>query len=433
MFIKLIDVNSPMDFRYAIVFLLLAQLSFADCVGFIESFDARVLDAKYRPIEGAEVTVKYDRGSTFGDVYFTTPIQLTNSSGKIHYNLANQGTLTRKIDCKIVITASAVGSTRTKEIIVGQHGDPVDVVLDDVYPVRFYVKDHYGAPLENATITIDGQTMRTNSAGYVKYYAKTGSYEYLASYLEGSQDGSFEVADDVAFEVFLTFYRISIETKNDQGTPIPVTISLFNKEFESEGKFVMDKAFGNEIEYIVDHKGVIKSGYIYPEDKPDIEVIFDVNAPLFEKITPETTASGKPRLLITISDQGPFASGVNPQTMSVVYKVEPAEPGAPWSRAATFTTGKNTFAAEFPGLPENRIVNYRAEVRDKEGNIATIEGKFATLPVPDENTTNNQTDTQDNKDKEQGIPQIYIVSGAIIIILVVFMLIRHKSKQNKGD
>ena len=136
-----------MDCRYLVLFLILSQVTFADCVGYNDSFDARVVDAKYRPIPDAEVLVKYDRGATFGEQYFITPVYHTDSEGKAHFHIWNLGTTARKMDCNIYVNGSIGGRTKEVTVIANEHGPIVDVQLNDVYPVRFYVRDQLGAPL----------------------------------------------------------------------------------------------------------------------------------------------------------------------------------------------------------------------------------------------------------------------------------------------
>ncbi|MBI5046765.1 hypothetical protein HZC07_03465, partial [Candidatus Micrarchaeota archaeon] len=182
-----------MDLRYFILILLLSQVTFAGCSGYIEDFNVRVLDAQLRPIEGAGVSITYDRGSGFGTQYFTTPVNYTDVNGLAPYRVVNQGTNTRTIDCNIIANASAGGRSNTTIVIAQQHGNPIDVFLSDVYPVRFYVKDQFGAGIVNASVTIGNITRKTDGQGLAKFYYKKGNYSYLASSLDGSQAGSIEI------------------------------------------------------------------------------------------------------------------------------------------------------------------------------------------------------------------------------------------------
>lgn len=422
-----------MDCRYIVLFLILSQVAFADCVGYNDSFDVRVLDAKYRPVPDAEVQVTYDRGATFGEQYFTTPAHYTDSEGKAHFIIFNQGTTARKMDCDIDITGSAGGSKKAVTVVANQHGPIVDVVLNDVYPARFYVRDQLGKPLEDASVTLGTKTGKTDENGLIKFFYKTGSYDYLASYLDARQAGSLAVSDDTEFEVLFTYHGVVVDVVDDTGNPLNATLAIFNESFQLEdGHFEYEKTFGEMIPYSVTYKGIPRTGTIETSIDPTIIVVYDVHSPLFGEITTDI-ANNWTKLLIGVSDPGDFASGVDVSSIRVTYRLEPADPTDPWNTAVTFTTGYNTFTADFPELPPNSIVGFRIEITDKTGNRADIEGKFSTFrPEIPQNYTQNQTDTQPTGPEEQEIPLFYMIGGGILVILVVYLVFRIKSMAAEG-
>jgi len=421
-----------MDFRYIAAFLLIATVAYADCVGYTESFDVRVLDAKYRALPNANVTVTYDRGASFGEQYFTTQPQATNSNGIAHFVIYNQGTLTRGIDCKIIANASMEGTSASTTVTVKEHGDPVDVVLKTLYPVRFYVRDQLGRPLENASVAIKNRTMHTDANGEVSFYLQAGTYRYLASYLDAKQESSFEVENDTEYEVKLAFYKVVFDVSDDTGAPLAASVTMFNRTFEAQdGHFEFDKVFGEEVPYSVTARGIVSDGTVIPASNQPVVVVYDIHAPTFGAIKPEVF-NDKQRLQISVSDLGKLASGLDLQSMKVSYKMEPADENVPWNDAVVFTAGRNQFTAEFAQLPPNRIVDFKAEIKDKAGNKAEIDGKFTTLvlvqPKNESNGTKNQTNTQPTTQEQQGIPLSYIIGGAIVALLAVSLVFRLKTK-----
>ncbi|HSB46922.1 MAG TPA: hypothetical protein VLD37_02825 [Candidatus Bilamarchaeum sp.] len=421
-----------MAFRQTLALIMLIgfiSASYADCIGYLDSFDVRVLDGKLRPIQNASITVRFDRGATFGEQYFTTQPKLTDSSGKVHFDIANQGTLSRKIDCNIEINATAGGELRTVIVKANEHGPVVDIQLNSTYPLDFYVRDQLRAPLGNASVTVGNKSGKTDSAGKIRFYFKTGDYNYLASYQNAQQSGTLTVSNDTEFEVLFPHYRISISVKDDNGAPLPATLMIFNDSFEMQGgTYENERTFGESIPYSVDYKGIIKEGVLYPATEPIADLTFDIHAPLIGQITP-TTVNSRPRLTVMASDPGQYASGLDVSSMKVRYKIEPSDDSTPWSTATTFTAGKNTFNSEFPELPKNSIVRFMVEVKDKAGNRADLEGKFSTFAEqnPSNNTT-NQSNPQPGGQPEQGIPLLYIIVGIIVLVLGVYMVIRMKSK-----
>jgi hypothetical protein len=418
-----------MDFRYAILLLFLSQLAFADCVGYTDEFDVRVLDGSLRPIKDADVWITFDRGTSFGEQYFTTEPRKTDEQGLVYFKILNQGTTVRDIDCDILVTASAGGSTNTTEIEANKHGPIVDVNMADVYPVKFYVRDQLNAGIENASVTIGNNSGKTNQYGYVRYYYKEGTYDYFASYQIASQPGTITVdGADVEFAVIFPWYSISLEVTDDTGEPLPATLNIFNQSLVlSNGRFESERTYSDFIDYKVSYKGIEKSGTIEAAKKPNVEIILDTHAPLFSSITSDTI-DGRTRLNIPLTDPGIHASGVDVPTLKVNYRLEPADASTPWNTALVFTTGFNSFAAEFPELPANSIVQFRIEVKDKAGNKATVDGKFSTLTgTTSTNNTQNQTEPQETVEDGQGIPLWVIFVGIIVAILAVYLVIRSKS------
>ena len=101
-----------MNGRQMLMFILFLQFSaavFAGCANYTDSFSVLVLDGNLRPIQGAAVTVTFDRGASFGSQYFTTQPNYTGTDGTLRYTILNQGTSTRPIDCTITINATASG------------------------------------------------------------------------------------------------------------------------------------------------------------------------------------------------------------------------------------------------------------------------------------------------------------------------------------
>lgn len=424
-----------MNYRYIVLFLILSHTVFADCVGYNDTFDVRVLDAKNRPIPDAEVQIKYDRGATFGDQYFITPVKYTDSEGKVPFDVWNLGATSRRIDCTIYINATIGGTLRKKEVEANEHGPVVDVVLDNVYPVWFYVRDHKRMPIEKASVTLGGKTEKTDEDGLMTFYYRKGQYSYLASYLDARQAGTIDVNNDTNFEVLFTYHSVTVDVVDDSGERLDSSLYIFNQTFQLEnGHFEYEKTFGETIPYTVTYKGTTRTGTIVPSANPTATVVYDIHSPLFGEITPQASNNWT-KLLIEVSDPGEFASGLDVSSIKVTYRLEPSEPADPWNTAVTFSTGHNMFTADFPELPPNSIVNFRIEIKDRTGNRADIDGKFSTFRgdgVP-QDSTQNQTNAQTTGPEEQETPLLYIIGGVILVFLIVYFVFRIKSLATGGD
>lgn len=408
-----------------LLFAFLADMAFADCAGYFEEFDVRVLDLKIRPVEGALVQVTFDRGTSFGEQYFTTQPTPTDTEGEIHMKISNQGTDTREIDCRIYINATTGGDVEKKTITVGEHGPTVDLTLD-VYRLNVYVKNQEREAVANATVTINGESKTTDERGFAQFYSKTGEVSYLASYLKGKRSGSIPVSDDTTYEIILSQYSVTIDVMDDQGEALYSVIEILGETIELEdGHYETDEVFGEEVDVLVRYAGVEREVTIVPAEENEVKVIFDTHPPVIE-VVEQTSIGGRPRLTISITDPGTYASGVNPQSISVSYRIIGE---TSWSKATTYVSGTDRYTVDFPVLQKGKIIEFRIEIRDEQGNTALQTGRFTTVEEPEDNITENGEKPPENGGEGQEIPLFYIAIGAILIILVFYIVKYLKGKK----
>jgi len=420
-----------MNCRYLLLFLLLGSLAFADTdcdLSYTDNITVRVLDAKSRPVEGASVLVYHQYSGAAGPAggtYHTIGPKLTDSSGMVNAYLHNIEQSEDLLDCSIDLNASVGGVSETSSVTANSHPNIIDLSLD-VYPIIFYVRDQGNTPLENATLTIDSQIRKTDSNGYVKFFAGPGKVNYFVSYLSGKQSGSIDVLDDVTYGINLAFYTITIKVVDDNGNPLNASITIFNTTAETgpTGIFEKNKTFGEEIDFSATYKGLKKDSTMYPSESTSEQVVFDINAPTIGSISKEEI-DDKVRLTIPVTDEGLYASGVDPSTISITYRLEQAGSSAAWSKATTYVSSKNTFIADFPEFNQSSLVQFRVEVNDKEGNKATVNGRFTTST-----TQPPTTDTNPQPDQDEGgeFPLLPLVGGVLIIAIVLYVFFRFGKK-----
>lgn len=395
-----------------------------DCAGYYDEFDVRVLDAKLRPIEGAGVMITFDRGASFGEKYFTTDLLETDENGLVHMAIHNQGTDTRIIDCTIWLNATISDGYTEKTVEANAHGPVVDLVLD-VYPIGITVNDQSGNPIENATITINGVSRDTGPSGKAKFHASEGEVSYFVSYLKGKEGGMILVTDDIDYEVVLLRYSISIDAVDDQGVPVEATITIFDETIPMEGgHYEADDIYGSVVDATVSYMSLDKNIELVLSEQTETIIVFDTHAPVIESIT--TSSVGKrPRITLKVTDEGEYASGVDPVSVKVTYRVLPSA-DTQWSDASTFVSGVNTYVSDFPEIEPGKLIEFKIEVQDLAGNKIIQSGKFLTEKEeePVEPPTEDEEETQD-------FPFFYIAIGVILIIVVVY-IVRYLIKR-KGN
>jgi hypothetical protein len=229
------------------------------------------------------------------------------------------------------------------------------------------------------------------------------------------------------------YYRVEIDVMDDNGVPLDALVTMYNETFQlQDGYFENNRSFGHNINYEISYKGLINKGVIIPELDPRVQVVYDIHAPTFDDIISQTVGD-RATLTLEVSDPGLHPSGIDVTSIIVKYRMEPADPTTPWNSAVVFPTGYNTFTAEVSDLPTDVVVQFAAEIKDKDGNRATIDGKFSTLAVEQPvNITQNQTKPQNDVETSQEIPLFYIVGGVFLVILIVYLGIRIKSRERRG-
>lgn len=408
-----------------LLFLLLLLTSFlfsADCTGYSEDLHIRVVDSSLRPIEGAKVQVTFDRGTSFGEKYFTTEPKETDENGSVFFTLLNQGTTTRKIDCNIYITAW-FGPTSTKSTIVAlAHPRIVDVKLP-VYQVKFYVRNQNGKALANATIFYVNETKKTNDNGAATFYSGKGEAEYLVSYMSGTESGFVSVSGDTTREVIIPEWDVVVEVYDDNGRPLNGTINYAKETIATQEGKAAFKVYKDYADIEVVYENLRKSILLNAKEKPNEKVYFDLNPPTISDPT-YNISNKRVKMAFEIKDNGVYASGVDPATIRITYRILPA---GQQQKTKTYSLGGNMYGIDFPEVEEGTIVEFSAQASDYEGNSAYREGRFlikkqgsedsSTGSPQGENESKKSGNQQENEGKKEENTFIYVI---IVILLVIF-------------
>ncbi|MEM4166213.1 MAG: hypothetical protein QW153_00150 [Candidatus Bilamarchaeaceae archaeon] len=413
--------------KLAFLLLLLVAVTFADdCVGYSENLHIRVLDSLIRPVEGASVSVTFDRGTSFGEKYFTTQPKKTDENGSVYFTLLNQGTETRKIDCNIYIDASFGPTSAKKTITALKHPQIIDVKLP-IYRVIFYVRDQNGKPLENATVFFNNETKKTNKNGNVIMYSENGTQQYLVTYRSGSESGFILVSGDTTREAIIPIYEVKIDVYDDRGEPLSALVSYSNETLKTEEGKVVFKVYNDVVEIKVQYDNIQKNLIVNAKEKPKESIYFDLNAPLINE-PKHNLSNNRVRMSFEINDLGQYASGVDPLSIRINYRLLP---DGQWQKAKTYSLGSNLYGIDFPELEKGTIVEFNVEASDYEGNKAYKSGRFV-IETTIEKPQNESGNKHEKEEKNEEYPIFYAVFGLIFIIFVVYLLKKFIEKQKNG-
>jgi hypothetical protein len=426
-----------MNFRYLLLLLLLPCMASSaqstdtpECnTSFHDTLVLRALDAWHRPIEGAAIYVYYQYSGSVGSggqgTYYSVGPLLTNSSGMVRALVVNIEESESLVDCNMEVSALAGGVNSTASVEAMDHPNIIDMDIP-VYPVAFHVTDPSAAPLQGAIVWFHNETKTTDALGLAKFYAPAGPANYLVSYLDGKQQGSIQVTNDVNFEARIKFYPVTVKVMDDNGNPLNATLSTGTRtaQLGPNGTYYDPKIFGNSFAFNVSYAGVTKEFLINPETDNPKAVIFDFTSPAIGAIG-KSEANGTVRLTVPVSDPGLYPSGVDPASISVTYRAESA---AQWSRAVVFASQKGVFTADFPQFPPNTVIQFKVEAADLEGNKASLDGRFSTAPPPPEpvNTSNSTVTPPPQQPQGPGLPLLQIAGGLALLIFLIYMFFRLK-------
>jgi hypothetical protein len=261
-------------------------------------------------------------------------------------------------------------------------------------------------------------------------YSQIGDLDYLASYHDGKIAGKIEVSKEMVYGISFSSYNITIDVLDDSGNPLNATLVIMNNTVQlgSDGHYTNPKILGNEVEFTASYGGISKQIMMYPDIDPKIRVIFDRSAPLIRNIS-ESQNDHIIRLTISVEDIGIYPSGIDTSSMSVTYKVEPSDDSA-WGKATVYMVQKGVFAADFPAISTNSIVQFKIEVGDKDGNKAIRTGRFT--PSASVEPPSNGGNTQQPPNNNDGSPNFIIFGGIALVVIGIFMFLRMKKGGGGG-
>lgn len=403
-----------MRFSAIVLFIVLFSYSFAaeECNGYSkENFTIRVLDQLYRPVEGASVQITFDRGTSFGEKYFTTQPKETDANGRVYFNILNQGTPTRKIDCNIYVTAWFGPSYAKKTINALSHPLVNDIVLP-VYRVTFFVNDQQKRPLKNASIFFLNTTKQTDEFGKAFFYSQNWTSEYYASYKGGKEAGYVEVKGDTGHEVVIPVYQISISAMDEYGSPVQASVQYLNQSFQISESPATFFVYQDLVELTIKYENIEKTITMQPANTLSKVVYFDLHPPTISE-PQQNISNGRVRMSFKIIDDGQFASGVVLSSIQVFYKIPP---DGKEQKLTAYSLGGSNYGVDFPPVKEGTLVEFVIRARDNDGNIAYRQGRFVITSVQT-NTTASQPEM-----KSDDYTIFYAVGVIIFIILALYML-----------
>ena len=403
---------------FLVALLFLASDAFAaGCeAGFEETLHIKVIDAHYRPIEGAAVNVTYQKDQTTGKGFVTTNTQYTGADGKITETVRNTEQFDSKVECTITIEAGYDGTVVKQNIEVHSHSAEIRLRFVDAYVLGLTVVDRYGHPISNTQVRINEMYRNTSETGYVGIIVNSGLIEVAIPYMHGVLTDEIEVTDDTAYTLHAQVYPFTLSVVDDSGQPLAAQIFIDNDEYYDTGIEISEMALPTPHVRVV-YGSLEKTVPVNLAEESDYTVSFDLTPP---EITNVEIVREDADIKITfyIIDPNYLASGPDLDQTTLTYSIGGVtQTGVPYAESGAY-------AVEIPAPPVNTLLRFTITTHDMEGNMNTINGEY--LVTPEQEDTPPPTEEENGKTpppvEEEGDNLLLIIVGIVVVLVFAYAI-----------
>lgn len=417
--VKKLVVISLLKKVFLLAILLIANASWAaTCeAGFVDTLNIKVIDYKYRPIEGAAVTVTYQKDQTTGKGYVTTNAQYTGADGMVTETIRNIEVFQGRVACDITISAEYDGKTVTRKLTAQNHPVETQVRFETVYLLNLQVVDRFGQPLSNTSIRVNEMYRNTSNSGTVAILVNKGVVDVAVPYLSGVISEKITVNDDLYYVLQARIYSMKIKVVDDQGQPLVADIYVENNEYRGSEADVPEIALANPIVKVV-YGSLEKEIPVNLVEKSEYTVSFDLTPPEIRNIEVKGK-EGMLKISFYVYDSGAFASGADIKETKVSYTVGGI------TKTAVPYLASGAYEIEIPAPPENTLLRFTITTYDKEGNMNTVNGEYLVIPEEEVPPVNGENGGTVEEPVEDDLGIILVALGGIVVLALGYLVIRY--------
>ncbi len=397
------------------LFLLVSDAFAATCEpGFEETINIKVIDAHYRPIEGASVNVTYQKDQSTGKGYVTTNTQYTGADGKVTEDVRNTETFASKVKCDITIQAGYDGVIVERKITAGSHPAEIQLRFENAYVLGLKIVDRFGQPIANTKVRINEMYKNTSETGYIGIIVNSGIVDIAVPYLHGVLAEEIEVADDTVYTLQTRVYPFKLSVVDDAGQPLVAQIFVDSDEYYDTGAYIEEMALPTPYVAVV-YGSLEKTVAVNLAEESDYTVSFDLTPP---EITNVNIVRDEDDLKITfyISDPNYLASGPNLDETTLTYSISGV------TQTAVPYAESGAYAVEIPAPPVNTLLRFTITTHDMEGNMNTVTGEYLITPEEEPPPTEEENGETVVPEEEGGDNTLLIIVGVIVVLAVAYAI-----------
>ncbi|MBD3389735.1 hypothetical protein GF415_02150 [Candidatus Micrarchaeota archaeon] len=386
--------------------------------GFVDTLDIKIIDHKYRPIEGAAVNVTYQKDRTTGKGYVTTNTQYTGEDGRVEETIRNTETFESRVECGLTIRAEYDGAVVEREIQANDHANELQVRFGDAYLLSLKVVDRYGQPLANTQVRVNQMYRNTTESGYVNIIVNEGITEIAVPYKNGVITKEVEVTEDKTYTLQARVYPLHLEVVDDMGGPLDAEITVEDMEFESSEVDIEEIALQHP--YVVVSYGMVER---VPEinlaEQTEYIISFDITPPEITDVEVRRE-DGELRIFFYINDPNAYASGADLAETSISYTLEGI------THTAIPYADSGGYVVDIPEPPENTLLRFTITAYDNEGNMNTVNGQYLITPEEEDGEENGEGEGDGGEEPlEESDNTCLLVGGALAAVIVVYLVWRY--------
>ena len=399
-------------FLFALLFAASSAFAASCEAGFEDTLHIKVIDRQYRPIEGAEVTVTYQKDQTTGKGYITTNPQYTGPDGKVTETVRNIEQFDNRVDCEIAITAAYDGLVVEEEVGANSHAAEIILRFEDAYLLSLKVVDRFGQPIANASVRINEMYRNTSESGYVGIIVNQGTVDIAVPYLHGVLTEELEITEDTVYTLQARVYPFKLSVVDDLGMPLAAEINVDGDEYYGTGVEIAEMALPTP-EVTITYGSLEKRVPVNLAEETQYTVSFDLTPPQISNIEVVRDENDL-KITFFIKDPNGLASGVDLDETTVTYSV-----GGVTQTAVPYAES-GAYAVEMPAPPDNSLLRFTITTHDKEGNMNTVNGEY--LVTPEEEEPPPAEDGEGEATEESGDNTLLIIVGVVVVLIVAYAI-----------
>ncbi|MEM4332321.1 MAG: hypothetical protein QW500_03510 [Candidatus Micrarchaeia archaeon] len=417
------------------VLLLAAPVLFAE---WTEKIEIHVVDKLDRPINGAVVTVLYqkhsfpvtsDESSLDGKI-----VMKTNESGKLVIPFANMvNTKESEIRFYIVKANYSTSKQQSEKILCSSMGPTchdnqpyLKTFTFDAYRVNILVLDQNGKPIEGAMVYSGGNEYATSKDGKVWVTVPNGAtYTIVVEYggKKRTLTGKISGSDDQKTVTF-NRYTVRFRVLNDKGELVPAEVLLDGKiaHTDEQGYVEFADILSDNIDIFLRYGRGSRNYNFALTGNLDSELIVDESEPAVS-ISGKTVDEKSNAIFISVvaSDPNPKSSGLR-TSEPVILKYNAGEG---WRTVAMYQTGKGTFQTTIPIVYDKQIL-LEVSAYDAQGNSRTITDSITASKEAKPGTENENTQQSSGGAGESSGLDMVTLAGGVIVVLIVLIILYKK-------